>query len=154
MHIHINMDFATLFHSIRSCVSSYRHSRVFHFEGNVGVGKTECMTSVAEMLREKKLSVACVEEDVERWVDEELLATKYGGEEMKFNTHALFLSYIRRHRRVKELMGQHDIIFVETSTSLKAIGVDPQTKVLFDELATIMPDFMSTVPAHTVYVKN
>lgn len=150
------MDFATLFQAFKTCGSSYKNSRVIYFEGNVGVGKTECMKSVAEMLREKKLSVACVEEDVERWVSEDLLAAKYGGGDMKFNTHALLLSYLIRHKRVKELMGQHDIILVERhpSTSFKVFDVDPQTKVLFDGIAAIVPEFMTPLPTHTVYVKN
>ena len=57
-----------------------RPSRVFFFEGNVGVGKSECMKIVAEILREKGIAVICIEEDVERWSTEGLLAAKYGGD--------------------------------------------------------------------------
>ena len=146
-----------VFDTVRSCGGGYsRASRVFYFEGNVGVGKTECMHSVAEMLRERKLSVACVEESTDSWVTDGLLACKYSGEESKFHVHALLWDYLRRHRRLTELEGQNDVILVERhpTTTLRVFGVDALSKKLFEEVGASVPGFLDTVPAHTVYVKN
>lgn len=141
--------------SVRACCGS-RASRVFYFEGNVGVGKTECMLSVAEMLRERNLSVACLEERTDSWVGEGLLACKYSGEESKFHVHGLLQDYIRRYRCMKELEGQNDVILIERhpTTSLKVFGIDALSKKLFDEVGASFPGFLDPVPAHTVYVKN
>ena len=139
-----------------SCVGTSRESRVFFFDGNVGVGKTECMLRVAEMIREKGLSVACVTEDTERWVTEGLLRCKYEGDDFNFNINGLLLDYLRRHTKMQELKGSFDVILVERhpSTSVKVFGLDASSKALFDQMSSVVPDFIRPCPANTVYVKN
>ena len=133
-----------------------RPSRVFFFEGNVGVGKSECMKIVAEILREKGIAVICIEEDVERWSTEGLLAAKYGGDEAVFSTHGLLFDYLRRHARVKDALLSYEVVLVERhpSTSLKVFGTDVRTKALFETVAAAVPGFMTPVPENTIYVKN
>ena len=148
--------FQSIWNSVSTCGGSSRACRVFYFEGNVGVGKTECMHSVAEMLRERHLSVACLEENTEAWVSEGLLGCKYSGEEAKFNVHGLLCDYLRRHKRLMDLREENDVVLVERhpSTSLKVFGVDVLSKKLFEEVGDAVPGFLNPVPAHTVYVKN
>lgn len=142
--------------SMRTCGGSSRVPRVIYFEGNVGVGKSECMHSVAEMLRERRLSVACVEESTESWVTEGLLACKYCGEEAKFNVHGLLRDYIRRYKLLRDLEVKNDVVLVERhpTTSVKVFDIDVLSKKLFDEIDGVLPGFMHPVPAQTVYVKN
>jgi thymidylate kinase len=133
-----------------------RPSRVFYFEGNVAVGKTECMHAVAELFREKGVTVKCIEENVERWRRDGLLERHYAGDEAAFVAHALLLDYLRRHALVQEALKTHAVVFVERhpTTSCRVFGFDSKSRALFDAVGTAIPGFASPVPAYTVYVKN
>jgi thymidylate kinase len=143
--------------SLWPCFS--RRTRVFFFEGNVGVGKTECMHGVASMLREKGHTVLCIEEDVDRWVNEGLLAAKYQSDESVFSAYALLQDYLCRRERVNDAVQKqsHEIILVERhpSTSLKVFGIgsNVRVKMLFETVAVALPDFLSTA-GFTIYIKN
>lgn len=130
--------------------------RVFFFEGNVGVGKTDCMNAVAEILREKGVSVACVEENVEEWRKDGLLGQKYEGDESVFSAYGLLKDYLNRHSRVMEAKKTHDVVLVERhpTTTLKVFGTDARTKTLFDTVGGLVPGFLTPVPENTIYVKN
>jgi thymidylate kinase len=133
-----------------------RSTRVYHVEGNVGVGKTECVELVAETLREKGLRVAVIAEDVSRWVEEGYLSEcrSDAGREV-IGAFGVFDDCLRRHRELVDAAARFDVVFVERhpSTTLRVFDPPPPVKRLFERAGRLIPNFLD-VPRETVYLKT
>ena len=122
-------------------------TRVYHVEGNVAVGKTECAQLVAESIRAQGARVAVVEENVEA----------FAGGDKRETELAVLDDCLRRHATVTKAVREgFDVVLVErhpTTTLEVFVPSDRRIVSLFERIGDLIPDFLST-PENTVYVKN
>jgi thymidylate kinase len=130
-------------------------AKVFYIEGNVGVGKTETMLELAELLREHGVAVACLDQKVDDWSDQGFMldmATERGLQ--FFAAYAMLQDYADRAHFVATQATAFDVILIERhpTTTLDVFEDSLDVHKLYTSVDTIS-GFLQT-PENTIYLKN
>ena len=116
-----------------------RAAKVFYIEGNVGVGKTQCASSICKMLREKDVKPLLIEENVAEF------ASSCGA----------LKGHLKREAQLRNVTaGEWDVVLVERhpTTTLEVFDESAETRELYDALHE-MSGFLKN-PENTIYIKN
>ena len=135
-----------------------RRPRVYHVEGNVAVGKSECAQLVAESIRAKGAKVVVVEENVDARSDTDASSNASSNADDRILDTSLVVleECLRRHARASRARDEgFDVILVVRHPTTTLTVFDPPERVvsLFERVGESIPDFLST-PENTIYIKN
>jgi thymidylate kinase len=130
-------------------------AKVFYIEGNIGVGKTETMLELAELLRERGVTVACIDQKEEDWLNMGLMAdmaTERGLEH--FAAYAALQDHADRANFIFKQSTNFDVILVERhpTTTLDVFESSLAVSKLFKSIDAISGLLQN--PQHTIYLKN
>ena len=132
------------------------NAKVYYIEGNVGVGKSETMFELAELLRETHaLTVACLPQKEEEWADKGLLAgtSSVEGTEL-FAVYGPLMDHVERAKYIEDQSENYDVILVERhpSTTLEVFEHSTETMKLFHAVDAVSGLLRN--PTHTIHLKN
>ena len=127
------------------------------FEGNVGVGKTECIHYVAELLKEKGKKIKCIAEESERWASKGLLFDARSLDKCKnFAAYGALRDYMMREQFFSSAeMHTYDAVLIERhpSTVCEIFHDEDDDIVDLFKAADGAIGFLAT-PEITIYIKN
>ena len=129
---------------------------VYYIEGNLGVGKSETMLELAEMLRENHgITVACLPQKEVEWAGKGLLAGMSSVEGMElFAAYGPLLDHAERAKYIEDQSTNYDVILVERhpSTTLEVFEHSTETIKLFHAVDAVSG--LLRTPTHTIHLKN
>jgi thymidylate kinase len=129
---------------------------VYYIEGNLGVGKSETMLELAEMLRENHgITVACLPQKEVEWAGKGLLAGMSSVEGMElFAAYGPLLDHAERAKYIEDQSTNYDVILVERhpSTTLEVFEHSTETTKLFHAVDAVSG--LLRTPTHTIHLKN
>ena len=129
---------------------------VYYIEGNIGVGKSETMLELAELLREKHgTTVACLHQKEEVWTDKGLLAGTSTVEGMElFAVYGPLLDHVEKAKYIEDQSTSYDVILVERhpSTTLDVFEHSKETIKLFNAVDAVSGILRN--PTNTIHLKN
>lgn len=134
-----------------------RKPPVIFIEGNVAVGKSECVRYCAELLREKGKKIKCIIDETERWETSGTLCrgtTQDLTEKKVFCAYGPLLDFLDRERFYRSRDANlYDAILVERHPSVVTEvfhDEDESVKRLYGAVGAISS--MMDPPKHTVYI--
>lgn len=122
-------------------------------EGNVAVGKSECIMYCAELLREKGKKVKVIVDEAQRWEDEGLFAGNTANDVRAFCAYGPLIDFLNRDRFLKsEEAKAYDIVLIERHPTVvvDVFHDDDMVQTLFEGVGAISD--VLTSPAHTLYI--
>lgn len=127
---------------------------VFYVEGNVGVGKSECISYCAELLREKGKKVKVIVDEAWRWEEEGLFTRDTANDVRAFCAYGPLIDFLDRERFLKsEEAKAYDVVLIERHPSVVVDvfhDADEMVRALFEAVGSVT-DVLAP-PAHTLYV--
>lgn len=130
-------------------------AKVCYIEGNVGVGKSETMLELAELLREHGNTVACISQNEEKWAQKGLLADMSTDQGRQlFAAYALLQDHADRANFIATQSAAFDVVLVERhpSTVVEVFDSSEVVNKLFVAIDAISGLLQN--PLHTIYLKN
>lgn len=126
---------------------------VFYVEGNVAVGKRECISYCAELLREKGKKVKVIVDHTQRWENEGLFSRDTLNDVRAFCAYGPLIDFLNRERFLKsEEAKEYDVVLIEQHPSVvvDVFHDDDMVQSLFEAVGAISDVLAS--PAHTLYI--
>ena len=130
-------------------------AKVCYIEGSVGVGKSETMLELAELLREHGNTVACLPQKEEEWAHKGFLADMSTDQGRQlFAAYALLQDHADRAKFIATQSAAFDVVLVERhpSTVVEVFDSSEVVNKLFTAVDAISG--LLTNPLHTIFLKN